>query len=60
MKVKIEVTYHIEEQSYIPPIYVDKAIIKLMKQIGAKWYARGLDENTLERNLVFDLELEEK
>lgn len=60
MKAKIKVTFQLEDQKYIPPTDIDKQIIKKMKSIGAEWYAQGFDHETLERDICFDLEVEEK
>jgi len=54
MKIKIKVSYPaplIEE--------LDKKIEKLMKSIGADWYAQGTDLTTNIREILFDKEIKD-
>jgi len=56
MKVKIEVTYDLTDETRKKVEEIDKKIKEKIESIGGEWYAQGSGIDNV-RDLCFDLEI---
>jgi len=56
MKAKIEVTYHLTNETRKKVREIDKKIKEKIESIGGEWYAQGFGLDDV-RDICFDLEI---